>query len=132
HSTPTRRSSDRKRRRAEQPDVRLTRESAPGLLLRLVPIGFAVGLAAGFFGIGGGFLIVPGLIAATAMPLSVAVGTSLVVVGVLGFTTAASYAISGFVDWQLTALLVAGGRSEEHTSELQSRENLVCRLLLEK
>src|SRR5690606_40458204 len=26
----------------------------------------------------------------------------------------------------------AGPRSEEHTSELQSRENLVCRLLLEK
>src|SRR5690606_40968435 len=26
----------------------------------------------------------------------------------------------------------AGDRSEEHTSELQSRENLVCRLLLEK
>src|SRR5690606_40850888 len=26
----------------------------------------------------------------------------------------------------------AGCRSEEHTSELQSRENLVCRLLLEK
>src|SRR5690606_41464168 len=31
------------------------------------------------------------------------------------------------VDTQLAAL-----RSEEHTSELQSRENLVCRLLLEK
>src|SRR6266511_4644445 len=27
---------------------------------------------------------------------------------------------------------VAPPRSEEHTSELQSRENLVCRLLLEK
>src|SRR5690606_40612538 len=27
---------------------------------------------------------------------------------------------------------VCDGRSEEHTSELQSRENLVCRLLLEK
>src|SRR5207302_11125751 len=27
---------------------------------------------------------------------------------------------------------VERGRSEEHTSELQSRENLVCRLLLEK
>src|SRR5690606_41566863 len=27
---------------------------------------------------------------------------------------------------------VSTGRSEEHTSELQSRENLVCRLLLEK
>src|SRR5690606_41902315 len=30
------------------------------------------------------------------------------------------------------ATLGAFGRSEEHTSELQSRENLVCRLLLEK
>src|SRR5437868_12989828 len=28
--------------------------------------------------------------------------------------------------------LVTGGRSEEHTSELQSRFDLVCRLLLEK
>src|SRR2546421_1191239 len=27
---------------------------------------------------------------------------------------------------------VGGGRSEEHTSELQSRSDLVCRLLLEK
>src|SRR2546430_9073443 len=27
---------------------------------------------------------------------------------------------------------VAAGRSEEHTSELQSQSNLVCRLLLEK
>src|SRR2546429_4060315 len=30
------------------------------------------------------------------------------------------------------ALTVALGRSEEHTSELQSRLHLVCRLLLEK
>src|SRR5690606_40235543 len=30
------------------------------------------------------------------------------------------------------AIVVGTGRSEEHTSELQSRENLVCRLLLEK
>src|SRR5690606_41204583 len=38
-------------------------------------------------------------------------------------------------DCQPVAVLVPGGfevRSEEHTSELQSRENLVCRLLLEK
>src|SRR5690606_40340606 len=32
----------------------------------------------------------------------------------------------------LLRLASAAGRSEEHTSELQSRENLVCRLLLEK
>src|SRR5690606_41230565 len=29
-------------------------------------------------------------------------------------------------------VILIGVRSEEHTSELQSRENLVCRLLLEK
>src|SRR5690606_39689069 len=34
---------------------------------------------------------------------------------------------------QVGSRVVCGGmRSEEHTSELQSRENLVCRLLLEK
>src|SRR2546422_1687561 len=32
----------------------------------------------------------------------------------------------------LTTLFVAASRSEEHTSELQSRLHLVCRLLLEK
>src|SRR5690606_42139454 len=32
----------------------------------------------------------------------------------------------------LTPFFGLGTRSEEHTSELQSRENLVCRLLLEK
>src|SRR5690606_40845385 len=33
---------------------------------------------------------------------------------------------------KVMAALLSGDRSEEHTSELQSRENLVCRLLLEK
>src|SRR2546427_5512780 len=32
----------------------------------------------------------------------------------------------------LLARIAAGGRSKEHTSELQSQSNLVCRLLLEK
>ena len=99
----------RKRRTTDSPDVRLSRETASVLLPRLLPTGFAVGLTAGFFGIGGGFLIVPGLIAATAMPMSYAVGTSLVVVSALGLTTATSYAMSGYVDWPLAAILVAGG-----------------------
>src|SRR3712207_7184091 len=33
---------------------------------------------------------------------------------------------------QIERLIVRRGRSEEHTSELQSRQYLVCRLLLEK
>ena len=89
--------------------VRLTPASAKYLLPRLVPIGAAVGLMAGFFGIGGGFLIVPGLILATGMPLRTAIGTSLVVVFALGATTAASYAWSGLVDWSLVGLMLIGG-----------------------
>lgn len=99
----------RRRKSAEAHDVQLTRKTAKVLLPRLLSIGFGVGLAAGFFGIGGGFLIVPGLIAATAMPMTYAVGSSLVIVTALGLTTAGSYAISGYVDWGLTALLIAGG-----------------------
>ncbi len=99
----------RKRQTVPQPDVRLTRETAPALLPRLVPIGAGVGLLAGFFGIGGGFLIVPGLMLATAMPMANAIGTSLVAVTALGLTTASSYALSGYVDWTLAAVLVAGG-----------------------
>src|SRR5690606_38541991 len=37
-----------------------------------------------------------------------------------------------FDQGQALACTLVGVRSEEHTSELQSRENLVCRLLLEK
>lgn len=99
----------RPRQTADNPDVRLERSTASVLLPRLMPTGFGVGLLAGFFGIGGGFLIVPGLVMATRMPLRIAVGTSLVVVTALGLTTATSYALSGYVDWPLVGLMVVGG-----------------------
>src|SRR5690606_41020455 len=40
--------------------------------------------------------------------------------------------LSGALLEFLSSAILIGLRSEEHTSELQSRENLVCRLLLEK
>src|SRR5258708_13142470 len=40
--------------------------------------------------------------------------------------------LAGQVGVAVTDALVAMGRSEEHTSELQSPDHLVCRLLLEK
>jgi uncharacterized membrane protein YfcA len=99
----------RRRSGRENPAVRLTRDSAGHLLPRLVPAGLAVGLLAGFFGIGGGFLIVPALMTATRMPIGVAIGTSLVPVTALGASTAASYALSGYVDWTLVGLMTLGG-----------------------
>src|SRR2546430_6888607 len=41
-------------------------------------------------------------------------------------------AASGLFVGQSSGAYMAGVRSEEHTSELQSQSNLVCRLLLEK
>jgi uncharacterized membrane protein YfcA len=95
----------RRREPAEDLRVRLNRGNAPAL----VGTGLAVGSLSGFFGIGGGFLIVPGLILATGMPMLQAVGTSLVAVTAFGLTTAGSYAAAGLVDWTLAAVFVAGG-----------------------
>ena len=75
----------------------------------LAALGLSAGMFSGFFGIGGGFLIVPGLIAATDMPMIYAVGSSLLAVTAFGLTTAANYAISGLIDWPLAIAFVAGG-----------------------
>ena len=52
-----------------------------------------VGFASGFFGIGGGFLIVPGLLASSKVKISMAIGTSLLAVGTFGVVTAIRYAM---------------------------------------
>ncbi|HEV7287678.1 sulfite exporter TauE/SafE family protein [Sphingomonas sp.] len=122
----------RKRRGLEMPDVRLTRSTARHLVPRLVPAGLAVGLASGFFGIGGGFLIVPALIAATRMPLSYAAGTSLVVVSALGATTAGSYALSGYVDWRIAGLMLVGGIAGAAAGIALGRRMAARKGLLEK
>lgn len=81
------------------------RENAP----KVLGYGLGTGIFSGFFGIGGGFLIVPGLVAATSMPIINAVGTSLVAVTAFGLTTALNYAVSGLVDWALAAVFIGGG-----------------------
>ncbi len=99
----------RPRKSGGNPDVKLTLESMPRLLPLLIGTGLLIGALSGFFGIGGGFLIVPGLMGATAMPLINAIGSSLIAVSAFGLTTAASYAWSGLVDWQLAFLFIGGG-----------------------
>jgi uncharacterized protein len=91
------------------PGVAFTSVSARRLLPRLSAYGFGAGALSGFFGIGGGFLVVPGLMAASDMPMLAAVGSSLVSVTAFGLTTAVNYAASGLVDWALAAFFVAGG-----------------------
>jgi uncharacterized protein len=78
-------------------------------LPRLVVLGVLAGVLSGFFGIGGGFLIVPALMLATGMPILNAVGSSLLGVTAFGAATALNYAISGLVDWSLAILFIGGG-----------------------
>lgn len=72
-------------------------------------IGFFVGAVSGFFGIGGGFLIVPGLMWGAALPILSAIGSSLVAVTLFGLTTAMNYAVSGLVAWDIAAAFIGGG-----------------------
>ncbi len=90
----------RGRSAAGDPDVTLTASNAP----KLVGTGAATGMLSGFFGIGGGFLIVPSLMGSTGMPIYYAVGSSLV-----GVTTAFNYALAGWVDWPLAGVFIGGG-----------------------
>ena len=74
----------------------------------------AVGLLTGFLGVGGGFLVVPALVLALALPMTYAAGTSLVVITL---TSAAALVVRAGVgttpDWTLVATLTvasaAGG-----------------------
>ena len=86
-------------------DIRLSRENLPYLVLG----GLLMGALSGFFGIGGGFLIVPGLMFATGMPIINAISSSLIAVTAFGTTAALNYAASGLVDWRLALVFIGGG-----------------------
>jgi uncharacterized membrane protein YfcA len=93
------------RARTGLPDARMSWTNMPAI----VALGLWTGTLAGFFGIGGGFLIVPALMLATGMSIMSAISSSLVAVTAFGLTTAASYAWSGLISWKLAGLFVAGG-----------------------
>jgi hypothetical protein len=122
------------RTRVGLPDVKMSLTNSPAIL----GLGLATGTLSGFFGIGGGFLIVPALMLATGMPIMNAVSSSLVAVTAFGLTTAASYAWSGLVSWGLAALFIAGGiagglggtRSARHLSERRGALNIVFAVVI--
>jgi uncharacterized protein len=93
------------RARVGLPDAKMSWSNMPAI----VGLGLGTGTLSGFFGIGGGFLIVPALMLATGMSIMNAVSSSLVAVTAFGLTTAASYAWSGLISWGLAGLFVAGG-----------------------
>ena len=119
----------RARSRIGASDVKMSRANLPAV----IGLGVATGTLSGFFGIGGGFLIVPALMLATGMSIMNAVSSSLVAVTAFGLTTAANYARSGLVAWDLAGLFILGGitgglagtRAARHLFERRGALNIV-------
>lgn len=93
------------RTRVGEQRVEISWANTPALLA----LGLVTGTLSGFFGIGGGFLIVPALMLATGMSILSAISSSLVAVTAFGLTTASSYAWSDMVSWKLAGVFVLGG-----------------------
>lgn len=77
--------------------------------LRLVAVGLGVGFLTGFFGVGGGFLIVPALVLMLGLPMHLAVGTSLVAISLNALWGLLGNLRLGSLDWTLTILFALGG-----------------------
>ncbi|AJC57823.1 sulfite exporter TauE/SafE family protein [Streptomyces sp. 769] len=75
--------------------------------LRTVVTASAVGLLTGFFGVGGGFVVVPALTLVLGLEMPVAVGTSLLVILINSGAALATRAGTGSLDWPLLATLAA-------------------------
>lgn len=76
--------------------------------LKVLVTATVVGLVTGFLGVGGGFLVVPALVLALALPMHQAVGTALVVIAVTSATALATRAGAGVApEWGVVAMLTA-------------------------
>ena len=81
---------------------------------KLLVTATVVGAMTGFFGVGGGFVLVPALVLALAFPMPVAVGTSLLVIAVNSATALAGrlagpgpQAAGAHLDWAVIAVFTA-------------------------
>jgi len=68
-----------------------------------IPTGFAVGFLTGLFGIGGGFLIIPALVVLLGVDMTIAVGTSLIIIVVNSAAGLISHLGTAQIDWAITA-----------------------------
>lgn len=76
-------------------------------VVKVVLEGLVVGLVTGLVGAGGGFLVVPALVLLGGLPMSVAVGTSLLVIAMKSFAGLAGYLTSVQLDWPLVLAVTA-------------------------
>lgn len=97
----------------EAPRVEEAQKKCPKLTAstaaKVSSLGFLVGLLSGYFGIGGGFLIVPSLMFSAGLCITRAVGTSLISVGTFGVASGLEYTLYGESLLLIALLYVLGG-----------------------
>jgi uncharacterized protein len=74
----------------------------------VIGIGLGAGLFSGFFGLGGGAIIVPAIVRLLGRSMREAVGTSLLTISLISLPGIAVHAALGHMDWALAGLLVLG------------------------
>jgi uncharacterized membrane protein YfcA len=72
---------------------------APITIVKVIVAGTIVGLLTGFFGVGGGFVIVPALVLALGFTMAEAVGTSLLVITINSVVALSTRLQSGAIEW---------------------------------
>jgi uncharacterized membrane protein YfcA len=77
--------------------------------LKITAIGLLVGILTGFFGVGGGFLIVPALVLIGKFPAHQAIGTSLLVIFMTSFSGFMSNLVFGGLDFTILLIFIVGG-----------------------
>lgn len=85
-----------------------------GSIIRIALEGISVGIMTGFVGVGGGFLIVPALVLMEELPISLAVGTSLMIISMKSFSGFYKYldVLQTFdlsINWSLLVIFSAIG-----------------------
>ncbi len=76
--------------------------------LKVLPVGLLTGLLAGFFGVGGGFILIPILLAVFGMSAKSAFGTSLLVVACLSVPGTIAHSINHHVEFSLVLVMALG------------------------
>jgi uncharacterized membrane protein YfcA len=76
--------------------------------IKVSGIGLLVGIMTGFFGVGGGFVIVPALVLVLKFPMRLAVGTSLLIIALISIGGLAGHLQFGHLDVRLAALVFLG------------------------
>ncbi|WP_326620279.1 TSUP family transporter [Streptomyces decoyicus] len=83
--------------------LRPSRPARPTRPVRFAVTASAVGLLTGFFGVGGGFVVVPALTLVLGLEMPAAIGTSLLVILINSLTALGTRAGTGALDWPLLA-----------------------------